>query len=61
MSASRPGRCPRFNQWMTDLIDDGCVSDNECPGTDDKCCYNGLGYQCVPPDGYLTSMFTDNA
>ncbi|XP_071155459.1 uncharacterized protein [Mytilus edulis] len=54
--ATRAGSCPSPDQWtMMDLLDDGCKSDDDCSGPDDKCCFNGLGYQCVPPDGMLTT------
>ncbi|CAC5365407.1 unnamed protein product [Mytilus coruscus] len=54
--ATRSGSCPSPSQWtMMDLLDDGCMSDDDCSGPDDKCCFNGLGYQCVPPDGMLTT------
>lgn len=56
--ATRAGSCPSPDQWtMMDLLDDGCKSDDDCSGPDDKCCFNGLGYQCVPPDGMLTSEY----
>ncbi|XP_063425011.1 papilin-like isoform X2 [Mytilus trossulus] len=54
--ATRAGSCPSPDQWtMMDLLDDGCKSDDNCSGPDDKCCFNGLGNQCVPPDGMLTT------